>query len=328
MTPDPRIGITTTVPIEIIYAAGAIPVDLNNLFAASPAPAADLDRAEREGFPRAFCAWTKGIYSTVHRHSLRRIIGVTVGDCSDAHALLDLLRHEGLEVIPFAYPVRPDTEAMREALADLGDRLGVPPAAARAQKERLDQARRLAHAVDRAAWTHGTVTGTELFATLIQAADFCGNPEAYAERCQALLDAARQRPQREGGPRLGFVGIPPVFTDINAVLEAAQASVVYHELPRQFALPTTGASLEESYTRYTYPYSFAERLADIAQECRTRALDGLVHYVQSFCHRQVIDRLLRKRVRLPVLTLEGDRPGPVDARTRTRLEAFLEALVP
>ena len=29
---DKAIGITTTVPIEIVYAAGYVPIDLNNIF--------------------------------------------------------------------------------------------------------------------------------------------------------------------------------------------------------------------------------------------------------------------------------------------------------
>ena len=31
-----KIGITTTVPIEVIYAAGHVPVDLNNVFVSHP----------------------------------------------------------------------------------------------------------------------------------------------------------------------------------------------------------------------------------------------------------------------------------------------------
>ncbi len=51
-----------------------------------------------------------------------------------------------------------------------------------------------------------------------------------------------------------------------------------------------------------------------------------MHYVQSFCHRQIEDRLWRERAGLPILTLEADRPGKVDERTRTRIEAFIERL--
>ena len=68
------------------------------------------------------------------------------------------------------------------------------------------------------------------------------------------------------------------------------------------------------------------RIEDIAEQASRRQLDGIIHYVQSFCHRRIHDRLLRERLKLPILTLEGDKPGPVDKRSLTRLEAFWEIL--
>jgi len=48
--------------------------------------------------------------------------------------------------------------------------------------------------------------------------------------------------------------------------------------------------------------------------------------VQSFCHRQIEDLIIRERIALPVLTIEGDQPGRVDERTKIRLQAFIELL--
>ncbi|MBW1945496.1 MAG: 2-hydroxyacyl-CoA dehydratase, partial [Deltaproteobacteria bacterium] len=41
---------------------------------------------------------------------------------------------------------------------------------------------------------------------------------------------------------------------------------------------------------------------------------------------QIYDIILRESLPLPVLTLEGDRPGKIDGRTAFRLEAFVEML--
>ena len=38
LTPGARVGFTTTIPVEVVLAAGLIPVDLNNLFIADPGP--------------------------------------------------------------------------------------------------------------------------------------------------------------------------------------------------------------------------------------------------------------------------------------------------
>ncbi|MDD4562517.1 MAG: 2-hydroxyacyl-CoA dehydratase, partial [Syntrophomonadaceae bacterium] len=44
-------------------------------------------------------------------------------------------------------------------------------------------------------------------------------------------------------------------------------------------------------------------------------------------YRQIEDLIFREKLDLPFLTLEGDRPGRVDARTRMRLEAFINMLI-
>ena len=84
--------------------------------------------------------------------------------------------------------------------------------------------------------------------------------------------------------------------------------------------------MTEQYLRYTYPYDIFARIADIAEAVAQRRLDGLIHYTQSFCFRQIQDRLLRQHLNLPILTIEGDRPSPLDHRTRLRLEAFVDVL--
>lgn len=103
---------------------------------------------------------------------------------------------------------------------------------------------------------------------------------------------------------------------------------MFNEVQRQFAMPPDPdpGNLVEQYRRYTYPYDVFQRVEDIAREVKRRELDGLVHYTQSFCYRQVQDLVLREKLQMPILTLEGDRVGPVDARTRLRLEAFVDLL--
>lgn len=46
-----KIGITTTVPVEILLAADYQPIDLNNVLVSDPQPEHLVAIAERAGFP-------------------------------------------------------------------------------------------------------------------------------------------------------------------------------------------------------------------------------------------------------------------------------------
>ena len=141
-----------------------------------------------------------------------------------------------------------------------------------------------------------------------------------------LFTLAAARMCMEAGVRLGVLGIPPIASDLFERLEGLGGRVVFCEMARQFSMPHDCGGLVEQYIRYTYPYDVFFRLSDVRMEIERRRLRGVVHYVQSFCFRAAQDRLVRDFVQLPVLTVECDRPGPIDERTLMRLESFLEML--
>jgi benzoyl-CoA reductase/2-hydroxyglutaryl-CoA dehydratase subunit BcrC/BadD/HgdB len=182
--------------------------------------------------------------------------------------------------------------------------------------------------VDRLTWETGQVSGRENFQFLIASSDFDSDLELFEQRLAALVEEAHRRPPRQGLVRLGLAGIPPIFSDLFGYLEELGAEVVFNEMPRQFSMPHDTNDLVEQYWRYTYPYDITGRLADLADAAAIRRLDGLIHYTQSFCFRQMFDQTLREHLPIPILTIEGDAPTPLDARTRLRLEAFVDVLRP
>ena len=322
---DRRVGITGTIPIEVLYAAARRPVDLNNVFITGPCME-DIRTAESAGFPINCCAWIKGIYGAAHRLGLRRIIGVAQGDCSNTHALLEVWKSEGLDVHEFEYPVPPNRARLEAELDRFCAAWGTTRAAAEHMRLRLDRVRDLLREIDDLTWRTGQITGAENHLWLVGASDFAGDPDDYEARASAFLQEARRRPPRQARIRLGCIGIPPICQGLHEFLESAGAPVVFNEFQRQFAMLPRTASLVEQYLGYTYPYGTAMRIADMNQAVAARRIDGLVHYVQSFCFRHIQDRLIREGVPVPVMTLEYDRPGRLDGRSRTRLEAFLELL--
>jgi benzoyl-CoA reductase/2-hydroxyglutaryl-CoA dehydratase subunit BcrC/BadD/HgdB len=91
-------------------------------------------------------------------------------------------------------------------------------------------------------------------------------------------------------------------------------------------MPFETEDLVDQYARYTYPYEIFGRIADIKAEVGRRRISGLIHYTQSFCFRQIQDMIIRKRIDVPVLTIEGEFPTQLDARTKVRLQGFVEML--
>jgi len=323
---DRLVGITTTVPIEVVYAAGLIPIDLNNLFVTSSQPLALAEQAERAGFPRTSCCWTKGIYGAVKQRGIRRVLGVARGDCSSAEALLEVLRHEGTDCLTFCYPERQDEADMARALEQFARALGADLQEAESWRERLAPARAVAAEIDRLSAGEEKVAGLENHLWLVSASDFCSDPELYRAAASDFVARAALRSPIRHSLRLGLCGIPPIVPDLYEFVEAMGALVVYNETQRQFAMIEPADSLAGQYSRYTYPYGVFPRIEDIRAECERRRLDGLIHYVQSFCHRRIEDRIIRQRVQVPVLTVEGDRPGPLSGQLKTRLEAFVQML--
>ncbi len=321
-----RVGITTTLPIEVLFAAGLRPVDLNNLFIARGDAGAAVAAAETEGFPRNVCAWIKGLYTTVIEGGFERVVVVTGGDCSNALALGELWAAAGVEVVPFSFPPRPDREALAAEVERLAARMGTTAAAAGEQYERLRPSRELLRELDEVAAAGEGVSGREHFDWLLRACDFGGDVARFEDELRAFLAGRRRRRRPDNVVRLGLAGVPPINDGLWEYLEELGAAVVYFELPRQFALLGGGADLADAYGRYTYPYGVAPRLADLARAVADRRLAGVIHYVQSFCYRGIQDILIRRRLAVPVLTLEGERPGPLSAQQKLRLETFVELL--
>jgi len=323
-----KIGITTTVPIEILLAAGYQPVDLNNVFISSPNPERLVNIAERAGFPLNCCSWIKGIFGVCLDNGIDNVLGVTTGDCSNTIMLMEVLKFRGFKVIPFAYPDRPDTVLMQSALQTLADGLGTTPKAAEKVRGELQSCRCLAHKLDQFTWKDGLVSGGENHLWLVSTSDFNQDYNKYHHHLQNLLaDYSQRNPFPRGELRLAYIGVPSVYgQDLYKYLEDNGVRVVFNEMQRQFAMPRPGNSLAEQYSNYTYPYSIDYRLEDITTELRRRRVDGVIHYVQAFCHRGIGDIIFRNTIDVPILTLEGNNDYYLTHHTKTRIEAFLDML--
>lgn len=320
-----RVGITATLPVEVIFAAGLIPVDLNNAFICSPDPAGMVDRAERAGLPQNSCAWIKGIYIAARDTGIGAVVGVTGGDCTNTRALLEIWESEGMETFDFSYPYPADRAGVQREIERFCRALGTTRKKAEEARLRLQPCRRLACEIDRLTWEGGRVTGAENHRLQVAMSDFEGDYAAFEKKLGSFAGDAARRPVREG-IRVGLLGVPPILTDLHDFIENLGAVVVLNEFQRQFAMPYPVKSLAAQYTAYTYPYGTRQRLDDVKKEISRRGIDGVINYVQNFCWRQLNDRLVREALNVPVLTLQADKPGRVGGPVATRIEAFVEML--
>jgi len=323
-----KIGITTTVPIEVLLAAGYQPVDLNNVFIADPNPDRLINIAERAGFPLNCCSWIKGIYGACLEHKIDTVLCVTTGDCSNTVMLMEVLKLKGIKTVPFAYPDRPDIVKMQDALEALAKRLNTTLAAAERVREELKPHRRLALKLDELSWKQGVASGLENHLWLVSASDFNQDPDKYRQELKELVANCLKRPPYPADwLKIAYIGVPSVYgQDLYKYLEKKGARAVFNEIQRQFAMPRPGNSLAEQYSNYTYPYSIYDRLKDITAELGKRRVDGVIHYVQAFCHRGIGDIIFRESLKLPVLTLEGNDEFSLTHHLKTRVEAFLDML--
>jgi len=324
------IGFTTSIPVEIIYSAGFKPVDLNNIFITDKNAAKLIEQAENDGFPRNTCSWIKGIYSAVlNSEDIDTVISVVEGDCSNARALSEVLNLKGINCIPFSYPNSRNYQALKAEMDKLCREFNTSFEQAIYIKKQLDLIRKRLAYIDELTWKHNKVSGFENHIWQVSSSDFEGDYRAFGEKLEKEIAVIEKREPFSERVRLGYIGVPPINSDLYDLVEEMGARIVYNEVQRQFTM-ADGIDIDDLvvvYRIFTYPYDLYGRIRDIKNQIEIRKIDGIIHYTQAFCFRGIEDIVLRKELDVPILTLEGDRPGTVDPRSRLRIESFIDMLM-
>lgn len=321
-----KIGITTTVPIEAVYAGKCLPIDINNLFISDKTPVKYINDAELDAFPRNICAWIKGIYAASKKYKLKEIIAVHQGDCSNTLAMTERMELDKIKIIPFGYPFDRDENILKYRIENLLKYFGTDWNKANQVKKELDEIRKYAHEIDYLSWHDKKITGFESHLWQVSTSDFNQNPEKYKAEAKEFITKAKKRKSKTDKINLGYIGVPPIVPKIYPFIEKHGGNIIFNEVQRQFTMPQKSNDLIEQYLKYNYPYDVFTKIEDIKKEIKKRSLKGIIHYVQSFCFRKIEDEIYRRSIDIPILTLECDLPGEISARDKTRLEVFMEML--
>lgn len=316
-------------PVEVIAAAGYTPVDLNNMFITSENYLKYIDIAERDGFPKSLCAWIKGIYGACLENNIKEIVGVMEGDCSNTKALIEVFKLRGIKIYPFSFPHSHSLKDVEIEIRKFMDIFNVNEDKVEQVRKILNRVRKLAKKIDEMTYIDNKVNGFENHLYQVSLSDFNGNIDEFEEHLKKVIEGMEKREPINKKLRLGYIGVPPMIGDIYEFSEKLNAHFVYNEVQREFAFPRgiEAANIFEQYYNYTYPYDNEFRIKELKKQIEKRKIDAIIHYTQAFCHRAVEDIVLKEELNIPMLNIEGDKLNTLDARTKLRLEAFLDMLL-
>ncbi|MDS1003035.1 2-hydroxyacyl-CoA dehydratase [Clostridium sporogenes] len=324
-----KIGLTTTVPIEVLIASGYTAIDLNNMFIASKNYLKYIDTAERDGFPKSLCAWIKGIYGACLENDINEIVGVMEGDCSNTKALIDVFKLKGIKVYPFSFPHSHELSDVEFHIRKFMEIFNADEDRVEEIRKRLNKVRNLARKIDKMTYIDNKVNGFENHLYQVSLSDFNGNIDEFEYKLKKAIEDIDKREPIDKGLRLAYIGVPPMTGDIYDFVENLNARFVYNEVQREFSFPRgiEAINIFQQYYDYTYPYDMEFRIKELKKQIKERKIDAIIHYTQAFCHRAVEDIVLKKELNIPILNIEGDKLNTLDARTKLRLEAFLDMLL-
>ena len=169
------VGFTTTIPLEVLFAAGVRPCDLNNIFVSHEDPLHYIALAEKEGFPKSMCNWIKGLYGVIRESHIDTVVTVLEGDCSNTRALAEILAYRGVRTIPFSFPYDRDREGLSREIGKFASSFGVDQGQLQAVEGRLQVVRQDLALIDRLTWVDRRVTGFENHLWQLCASDMEGD---------------------------------------------------------------------------------------------------------------------------------------------------------
>lgn len=307
------VGITALVPPELVFGCGHTPFDLNNTVPTS------------ECVPRGkLCAWTATWRDALLRGDLRvdSLVVVAGGDCHNALVDGQRVAMKGIPTHYLFYPFDGNEAEMEDHLASLEAFLG--GITDQAALNHVADIKDLCIQLD-VARCRRKVLGSRVFHHLIQICDLGGDIDRFGASVRKALG---DRPETVPHIRIALVGVPPIYPDFHLVCEGFGMQVVFDELPWEFARMggRTLRTMARNYAGYTFARDLEYRFGKLEEELKRRRVEGVVHYTQYACHHVLEDDMLRERLDLPMLTIQGDLARKCPEQEKLRLEAFAELL--
>jgi len=282
--------------------------------------------------PRNTCSWIKGLLGVMEdlKDKITTIIAVTEGDCSNNHSLINLYKYyyPHINIIPFSFPTDKNPEKLKMELDKLKRIFSVSDTSIIESKQILDKIREKIKKFDQMQNDNHSLAGRLIQQTLVSSSDFNSNYQQYEldlDQSINILNKKKASPKRI---KIGYTGVPTIISDLfDHIEDSFPIDVTFFEVEQDFAMYKKKINILDQYLSFNYPYDIFPRIKLINNEIKKRGLKAMIHYTQSFCHRQIDDILVHKLLDVPVLTIEGEAPGVLDMRTKNRIECFMENIL-
>ncbi len=289
-------------------------------FTASDRPAL-LETARLAGFPENYSSYARCLYGLIFERRIEAVYYPQPGVPKEVLKAIEMAAEQGVEAVPFSFPLFRNDQRLSEALDALRRRLGVDPAVLEAVVQRLHEVRTVLRRYDGLQMRTAAFSSRDYVSMLAQAMDPRGDLEGLRRRIErGILDYRDEG--RERWTRVGIVGLPPYRASFYEALESMRAVAVYDEWGLENNPMSPSLDLTFLYHTCSLPYGLKRRLERVQREAATRRLQAVVLAVEYLCESLKDEGYFRINLGLPVYAFEnrgGDSLSSAEERGLRRL---------
>ncbi len=319
-----RIGVIPPVPMEPFVASRHEVVNLWSAFFTAEDRDAMEETAALAGFPANFSAYARYMYGYLFEKRIEAVYYPEPGLPKEVRRALTLASQQGVEIVPFSFPLFQNEARLRSALENLRRRLEVEAGVLETVLGRIQEVRTSLRRYDGLQARTAAYDSRQYVTLLARAMDPRGDVGALRREVErAILELCDRG--RDRWCRVGLIGLPPYRPAFYETLESLSAVVVYDEwgLENNPMAPTP--DLTGLYHACTLPYGNQRRLERILKEIASRRIQAVVFGVEYLCDALRDEGFFRARLPVPVAVFENRGGESLSLAEERALRRLVEA---
>jgi len=319
-----RIGVIPPVPMEPFVASRHEVVNLWSAFFTAEDRESLEETAAMAGFPRNFSPYARCLYGLLFDRRIEAVFYPEPGLPKEIRQALVLASQQGVETVPFAFPLFRNEPRLRQVLEELRRRLEVEAGVLEAVLERIQEVRTSLRRYDGLQARTAAYDSRQYVTLLARAMDPRGDLEALRRAVErAILELSDRG--RDRWCRVGLIGLPPYRPAFYEALEEMRAVVVYDEWGLENNPMAPATDLAGLYHACTLPYGNQRRLERILKEIVSRRIRVVVFGVEYLCDSLRDEGFFRTHLPVPLTVFENRGGESLSAAEERALRRLVEA---